>query len=90
MFLESSRYYNQKTVDIKIQSGKTVKALTIRQLPQITGQPFYVKEGNRLDIISQNKYNVPTKFWHIADANTDLHADNLTATPGRIINVPEK
>ncbi len=90
MFLESSRYYYQKTVDVKIRNGKTIKALTLRQLPQTTGQPYDTKEGDRLDLSSQNKFKNPTMFWHIADANTELQANKLTAVPGKTIKIPEK
>ena len=31
-----------------------------------------------------------TKFWHIADANSDLEANSLVAVSGRYINVPDK
>jgi hypothetical protein len=46
-------------------------------------------------VIAQRKYGDPTKFWHVADANTDLEANNLiTQRPEDeeviTIDVPEK
>jgi hypothetical protein len=46
-------------------------------------------------VIAQRKYGDPTKFWHVADANTELEANNLViqrpeAEEVITINVPEK
>jgi len=88
MFLKTSRYFKQKTVETK---GKpTVKALTLRRLPVVKGNAVEVKGNYRLDIIAQRQYNDPTMFWHIADANTELQADRLVEETGRVINVPEQ
>jgi hypothetical protein len=31
-----------------------------------------------------------TRFWHIADANSELEANSLVALDGRVIAVPER
>jgi hypothetical protein len=36
------------------------------------------------------RYGTATKYWHIADANTELEACHLVATAGRVIFVPEQ
>lgn len=88
MFLKTSRYYKQNVVETK---GKpTVKALTLRRLPAVEGNAVEVKSNYRLDIIAQRQFNDPTMFWHIADANTELQANQLVEETGRIINVPEQ
>ena len=90
MFLESSRYYRLKTVDIKTKDGRVVKAVMLRRLPAVSGKPTIVKGNDRLDIMAQRQYNEPTMFWHIADANTELQANDLVKKTGRVINIPEQ
>jgi hypothetical protein len=90
MFLENSRYYRQQVVDVVIKDGRTVKTLTLRRLPNVNGEPVAVKGNDRLDIIAQRQYQNPTKFWHIADANSELDANELVKQPLRIIQVPPK
>ncbi len=92
MFLESSRYYKQKTVDTVVKGGRIVKVLTLRRLPVAKGKAtvVVVKGNDRLDIMSQRQYRNPAMFWHIADANTELEANNLIKKTGRTIIVPEQ
>ncbi len=90
MFLESSRYYKQQVVDVVIKDGRTTKAVTLRRLPVVSGKPTVVKGNGRLDIIAQRQYKNSTMFWHIADANTELEANDLVKIIGRIIAVPEQ
>jgi len=90
MFLENSRYFKLETVEVVLKDGRTVNAVKLRRLPEITGIPTVVKANDRLDIMAQRRYNDPTRFWHIADANTELEANDLTAETGRVINVPER
>lgn len=90
MFLESSRYYKMKSIDLVTKDGKTVKAVTLRRLPSVSGKKTVVKGNDRLDIMAQRQYGNPTMFWHIADANTELHANDLVIKTGRVINVPEQ
>lgn len=92
MFLKSSRYSGQKLVDAMLQKGRTVKAVMLRRLPRPPGScnPMVVKMNDRLDIIAQRQYNNPTMFWHVADANTELEANELVEETGRVIKVPEQ
>lgn len=90
MFLESSRYYKQKVVDAVVKEGRTVKAITLRRLPFVSGKPTVVKADDRLDIMAQRQYNDPAMFWRIADANTELQANELVKETGRVIEVPEQ
>ena len=93
MFLKTSRYYKQNAMDVKINSAsgiKTAKAVTLRRLLATTGEPFSVKGNDRLDVISQLQYKNSTRFWHIADANTELQANDLVNKIGQIIKIPEK
>jgi hypothetical protein len=95
VFLQSSRYFNLKTVAVETEDGRTVAAVTLRRLPYVAGTPTVIKGNDRLDVIAQRKYSDATKFWHVADANTELDANNLVherpqAEEIVAINVPEK
>ena len=90
MFLETSRYYKVKKGTAKAKDGRIVPVVRLRRLPVVTGSATSVKENDQLDIIAQRRYDNPTMFWRIADANTELKANDLVKKPGRIINVPEQ
>ncbi len=95
MFLENSRYFNLKTVEAETRSGRKVTAIVMRRLPYVAGTPTVVKGNDRLDVMAQRRYSDATRFWHIADANTELEANNLLKErtqdkETRVINVPEK
>lgn len=90
MFLEKSRYHRVPTAEITSSAGRTMRIVKLRRLPATTGAPTEVKEHDRLDLIAQRRYDDPTRFWHVADANTELDACALTREPGRLINVPEQ
>ena len=90
MFSETSRYYRQKVVDAAAKEGRTVKAVTLRRLHSITGESTVVKGNDRLDIMAQRRYQNPTMFWYVADANTELQANDLVKEAGHMIKVPEQ
>ena len=88
-FRKSSRYYNQKIITITNKQGQKVPALSLRIIPLTKGKKQIVKQIDRLDIISQQEYNDPTKFWYIADANTELDATKLVSKKIQTIVVPK-
>jgi hypothetical protein len=95
VFLENSRYFNVKTVETQNESGRSFLAVMLRRLPYVAATPTVIKGNDRLDVIAQRKYGDPTKFWHVADANTELEANNLVIQRPEdeeviTINVPEK
>ncbi|UCD64472.1 MAG: hypothetical protein JSW34_03290 [Candidatus Zixiibacteriota bacterium] len=61
----------------------------MRTLPEVTGISREIKDNDQLDVMAQVLYADSTKFWHIADANTELEARNLLSPTGRVILVPE-
>ena len=89
MFLENSRYFQQPVAEVTVRDGTTVTALKLRKLPVETGSPHLVVEHDQLDVLAQQKYSDGTKFWHIADANTELQANDLVAEPGTTMQLPE-
>jgi hypothetical protein len=95
VFLENSRYFDVKTVEAEDVKGRKVTAVKLRRLPFAAGTPTVVKGNDRLDVMAQRRYSDGTKFWHIADANTELEGNNLIEPraqdkEARVINVPEK
>lgn len=90
MFLETSRYFRQNQVDAVSQDGSKVKAISLRRLPVIGGDAREIKDSDRLDTMAQRQYQNATWFWHIADANTELEANQLVAQPIRIISLPNQ
>lgn len=94
MFLESSRYADVEQVEAEDRGGRKVAAVKLRRLPFVAGTPSVVRGNERLDIIAQRNYSDGTKFWHVADANTELEANDLLRQRAetdelRVINVPE-
>ena len=89
MFLDSSRYAKIETIATTTRDGRTVTALKLRPLPAITGSAYTVLDNDRLDLLAHKYHGDATKFWHIADANTELEANDLVAEPGATINLPE-
>lgn len=90
MFLKNSRYYGLETVETTDKRGQAVKAIKRRALPATSGTAYSVQGTDKLDVMAQRKYSDPTKFWHVADANTELEANELTRVAGRVIDVPGK
>lgn len=92
MFLESSRYFNQNQVDfITKDDRRSIRVLSLRRLSYITGTPRILESSDRLDTLAQQQYNNPTMFWHIADANTELWANDLVEKTDKvkIVMVPD-
>jgi hypothetical protein len=90
MFLKNSRYYGLETVEATDRHGRVVKAIKRRALPATSGDAYSVQGPDRLDVLAQRLYRDATRFWHIADANTELEANELTRVAHRVIDVPKK
>lgn len=78
MFLENSRYFNQPTMQRKLRDGRTVTLVQPRLLPSPEGVATSLQANDRLDILALRQYQDGTRFWHIADANSELDARVLT------------
>lgn len=94
MFIESSRYFQLKIIAAK-SGDREVKAVMLRRLPFVGATPTIIKGNDRLDIIALRRYTDATRFWHIADANTELEANDLIKPKPndpmpRTILVPDK
>jgi hypothetical protein len=89
MFLPNSRYAGLPSATAPDARGVPVTAVRLRRLPVVEGEPTIVREHDQLDVMAYRRYRDGTKFWHIADANTELEANALVREPGRTIGVPE-
>jgi hypothetical protein len=77
MFDANSRYIKCPIVEVETAKGRKVNAVKLRRLPFTPGDLTEVKGTDRLDIMAHRQYKDGTKFWHVADANTELEANNL-------------
>jgi hypothetical protein len=77
MFDANSRYIKCPVVEVETAKGKKVNAVKLRRIPFTPGDLTEVKGTDRLDIMAHRQYKDGTKFWHIADANTELEANDL-------------
>ncbi|HEY5928104.1 MAG TPA: hypothetical protein VIV11_40735 [Kofleriaceae bacterium] len=62
--------------------------MKLRKLPEPQAVPYTVDDNDRVDLVAQRRYGEATRYWHVADANTELDAREL-CEPGRVITVPE-
>ncbi len=88
MFTKTSRYAEIPTVAAVDAEGREVTAVKLRRLPETSGQPRTVGGADRLDVLADQSYRDPTRFWRIADANSELDARDLLLPVGRVIRVP--
>ncbi len=79
MFSGKSRYAGIEQTDAETKDGKKVSVVKLRRLPFVAGNLTEVQGHDRLDVLAFKKYQDGTKFWHIADANTELKANDLVA-----------
>jgi hypothetical protein len=79
MFDANSRYAKVPIVAVETATGKKANAVKLRRLPYTPGNLTEVKGIDRLDIMAHRRFTDGTKFWHVADANTELEANDLVA-----------
>ena len=77
MFDENSRYIKCSTVEVETAQGVNVLAVKLRRPPYVPGKSIETKGTDRLDLMAHRRYKDGTKFWHVADANTELEANRL-------------
>ena len=70
-----------------VESRGARESWFLRIPPPTPGDAYRVQDDDRLDLIANRAYDDPTRFWLIADANTELEARRLLE-PGREIGVP--
>ena len=88
MFIANSRYAVLPTVTMRTPDGREVTVVKLRRLQSPTSTSYTVLPADRLDIVARRRYDDGTRYWHIADANTELEAADLVVS-GRLIEAPE-
>ncbi|MEU7240039.1 hypothetical protein ACI2L4_29075 [Streptomyces sparsogenes] len=91
----SSRYHDAE-IGVHIQpDGTPVRYAKRRLLPPLTAADadedttcHTVNSGERPDHLGQRYFGDPAAWWRIADANPVLDPRELTAEPGRHIDIP--
>jgi len=89
MFFKGSRYEKVGDAQYTAPDGRVIRCKKIRFIldtPAIFNH--LVTQGERPDLLAFRYYRDPLKFWHIADANDLMQAEELTAEPGRRILIP--
>jgi len=90
-FSLSSRYNNIPVTTLTTNTGENIVYLKRRFIPPAesfaTLQFYKVKEGDRLDNITNQFIGDPEKFWQICDANNVLEPSELTEEPGHTIRI---
>jgi hypothetical protein len=89
----SSRYHDAEIGVHRAADGTEVRYTKRRLLPPIDPDtddtaPHIVSSGERPDQLGQRYFGDPSQWWRIADANPVLDPRELTAEPGREIDVP--
>jgi hypothetical protein len=91
MFDFQSRYAAIETAQAKAADGRVVTYVRRRFLPRPTDLSRFaqvtVVEGDRLDLVAGRVLGDPEQFWRICDGNDTLRPQDLTATPGRVLDV---
>lgn len=88
----SSRYYGNAVEQMTMPDGTVIAYLSRRIIPQadiyLQTQNYSVVIGDRLDTLAARYVSDPILFWMIADANTAFDPDDVTAEPGKVIQIP--
>lgn len=91
-----SRYDGVEIATTTVPDGaggeRAVRYLRRRRAPAAPTVPplahHRVGDDDRLDLIAARYLGDPLAAWRIADANTALDPQELTATPGDVVVVP--
>jgi hypothetical protein len=88
----TSRYYAIPTATLTGLDGESVITyLQRRMLPPAERFALFkervVDEGDRLDHIAAEELGDTDAFWRIADANSAMRPQDLTAQPGRRLRI---
>jgi hypothetical protein len=91
MFDQNSRYIKVKDGTVK-KNGNTVNYKKRRFLPQGEKTPLLIQvsvmSNDRIDLIASRTFGIPDQFWRICDKNNAMYPLDLTAQPGRQLDIP--
>jgi hypothetical protein len=73
MFSKGSRYRNLAESSALTAEGERLRGKDLRLIPRRAGRfQHIVREGDRLDLLAFKYYGDPSKWWQIADANSEF------------------
>ena len=87
----TSRYHETEIGVHTMPDSTEVRYAKRRLLPPLDEQETHahvVSSGERPDLLGQRYFGDPGQWWQIADANPVLDPRELTAEPGRVIEIP--
>ncbi|WP_405668395.1 hypothetical protein [Streptomyces sp. NBC_00055] len=89
----TSRYHDAEIGVHRLPDGTEVRYTKRRLLPPLNRAadgtaPHTVSSGERPDQLGQRYFGDPGQWWQIADANPVLDPQELTAEPGRTVDIP--
>lgn len=90
MFGKKSRYAATPTTTAEDRAGREVQACRLRRLADERGAPVVVKTADQLDVMAERLYRDGAAYFRVADANTELEAQELVENEGRVILVPRR
>jgi hypothetical protein len=91
VFEANSRYAGIETAELAVEERRITYVRRRFVPPEAAGaEPVShtVAQGERLDHLAARYLGDPTQFWRICDANGALRPGELTAAPGRAIDIP--
>jgi nucleoid-associated protein YgaU len=90
MFFDGSRY--QRIADAELIDGEGKRRSLKRTREAATTElamTYQVREGDRLDLLANQFFHDPRKWWLIADANPDALTLEELLVPGRLLRIPK-
>lgn len=90
MFFDGSRY--QRILDAAFADGQGAARTIKRTREPVTTELamiYQVREGDRLDLLANQFFHDPRKWWLIADANPDAMTLEELLVPGRLLRIPK-
>ncbi len=90
MFFDGSRYH--RILDATFVDGEGNGRLlkrTREPLATALAMTYQVREGDRLDLLANQFFHDPRKWWLIADANPDAMTLEELLVPGRMLRIPK-
>lgn len=88
MIFVGSRYENSPVSYVLDPRAQETRPTVLRPYRRRRAEKFYIwRSGDRMDILSQQRYGRPDRWWQIMDANPGI-IDPNSIRPGTVLRVP--
>ena len=85
MFFKNSRYNSVTEYLAKDSNGNQNLVKKIRFTPNTDSSTYHrMIQSDRLDLLANQYYGNPTKFWLICDGNKEMYPDDLLENDKKI------